>query len=129
MAVVYATAADLAAYTEQEAPADADQLLARASRLITSLIGTAVYQVDTAGAPTEQGVIDALRDATCEQAAWFVETGDPSGAAGQYTSVSIGSVSLGGATTGTSAAADRVAPDVPIILAAAGLLAGPVQVL
>lgn len=45
----------------------------------------------------DSDIADALRDATCAQAAWFLandEDGDSTGAVGQYNSMQIGSVSL-----------------------------------
>ena len=71
----YATAAQLAAAPWGLTPPDADRLLVRASEVIDQALRTAVYDVDTAGAPTNVAVIAALVGATCAQVE-FWETGD-----------------------------------------------------
>ncbi len=63
----YATGAQLTEYLGAPGPVDAARLLARASELVDDHTITAVYDVDTLGAPTYQPVIDALRDAACAQ--------------------------------------------------------------
>src|SRR5690606_31043905 len=103
----------------------ARSLLIRASIVIDGLTVTAVYDVDEDGYPTDLDVADALRDATCAQAAWFDETGDTSGVAGRFNSLSLGSFSGSGGGTGsasnTSAAESRLSPEAVQILQNAGL--------
>jgi hypothetical protein len=119
----YATVEQLTAYLGAAAPANAERLLDRASEVITGVIRTAVYDVDSAGAATDPQVVDALARATCAQVEWFLETGDTTGAAGQYTQVSIGNVRLSrGAGNGTAGPAPREAPQAVTILWTAGLL-------
>src|SRR5690349_18938769 len=81
---IYATAADLAAYTGSAAPATADALLAQASRMLDAeVFRLCYYQADPGtGMPTAQAVADAFRDATCAQAQWWDALGDSLGAAG-----------------------------------------------
>ena len=116
MARVYANPAELAAYTGQAAPADADVLLARASRMLEAeVLRYCRYDVDAAtGMPTHELVLAALRDAVCAQVQWWGELGDSTGAIGAgWGSVSIGSVSLSGAASkggGSMAAARQLAP-------------------
>jgi hypothetical protein len=132
VAVVYASDADLAASDflpadlAGEVGGDAARLLARASRLIDRVLLRAVYAVDGDGAPTDTKIIEALRDATCAQAAWWVETGDEAGAASSVQAAS-------GAGPTWSGPLQRIAPDAETVLAAAvdtggcPLLAGPWQ--
>ena len=71
----YATVEQLAADPWGLAPAGAARLLVRASEVIDQALRTAVYAVDTNGAPTDTAVIAALVGATCAQVE-FWETGD-----------------------------------------------------
>ncbi|MEU5608451.1 hypothetical protein AB0H03_06785 [Streptomyces sparsogenes] len=113
---VYATPAELATYTGQAAPADAERLLARASRMLEAeILRYCRYDVDaTTGMPTNELVLAAIRDAVCAQVQWWGELGDSIGAVGAgWGSVSIGSVSLSGAASkpgGSAPAARQVAP-------------------
>ena len=99
MPLVYATQAELSAY----APAgvtvpgepEATRLLTAASKEIRRATKTAIYDVDEDGYPTDTAIRQAFRDATCAQAIW--RPGDPLPGAetgGEYSSVSIGSVTL-----------------------------------
>lgn len=99
---MYATPAELGALLEPEpAPANARRLLARASRVIARATLCAVYDVDEDGLPVSQTLKDAMRDATCEQVAYWLETGADEGIGTGYTSIGIGSVNL--ARAGASA--------------------------
>ena len=95
--MTYATADDLAACdflpTGITAPtgADAARLLSRASRAVDGILRRAVYDVDDDGLPTDSGVITAVRDATCAQACWWLETGDEAGVASSLDSLGAGS--------------------------------------
>ena len=71
----YATVVQLAADPWGLTPPGAARLLVRASEVIDQALRTAVYDVDTAGAPTDAAVIAALVGATCAQVE-FWETGD-----------------------------------------------------
>lgn len=126
---VYATPADLADFTGEDAPSNASALLRRASLLVDGLTVTARYDTDEDGYPTDLDTLEAFRDATCAQGAWFDETGDTSGAAGRANSLSLGSFSMSGGGTGsgsnTTAAESRVSPEAVQILATAGLLNQP----
>lgn len=109
------------------AVSEADDLLQRASVKIRKLTITAIYRTNPDGTPTDPNVRDALRDATCAQAAWLDETGDTgSGATGRFNSMSLGSASLSGGGTGsptnTSAATGSLSPEAVQILQNAGLL-------
>jgi len=134
MALVYATLGDLAGnkpedVTLSDSNAELTRLLASASREIRRATKTAIYDVDTDGYPSNTDVREAFRLATCAQVYWWAETGDEQGVEGQYTSVSIGSVSLsrgGGAGGGASAGQQRLAPAADTILRDAGVLAGAV---
>lgn len=127
-ALVYATAEQLAAWTGQPAPADADRLLARASEDIDDALATAVYDTDSTGMPTDAEIVSALADATCAQVEYQTATGDDgTGAAGRWSSVSIGPVSLSGRTNAPSGPSDLdLAPRAERRLRRAGLLPGVV---
>jgi hypothetical protein len=71
----YATVVQLAADPWGLTPLDAARLLVRASEVIDQALRTAIYAVDTTGAPTDAAVIQVLADATCAQVE-FWETGD-----------------------------------------------------
>jgi hypothetical protein len=117
---VYATVADLVDYAGADAVGeDSPRLLARASELVDSLLIAAVYKVDAAGLPIDEAVRDAVRRATCALVQWWGETGDPTGAAGQYSESQIGTVRLKRTDNGP---APDIAPTTLRILATAGLL-------
>ncbi|HEY1176987.1 MAG TPA: hypothetical protein VGF17_12585 [Phytomonospora sp.] len=123
MGRVYATPEQLAAYTGQPAPADAEQLLARASRFLDAhALNTCVYDTGDDGMPTAPEVRDALREAVCVQVQWWDAVGDSTGAMGAgWGSVSLGPVSLGRSVTDVSpnaSPARQAAPEVRDILAA-----------
>ncbi len=108
MARNYATQADYETYTGQTAPADIVARLGRASRFLDSAVFRLCwYEVDEDGYPSNTVVAQAFADAACAQVQWWAETGDELGTAGQWSSVSIGSVSLSGArsSSGSSGSA------------------------
>lgn len=123
---VYATPEQLAAWTGQPAPADAEHLLARASADIDAALLCAFYRTNDAGMPTEPRVVQALADATCAQVEYQLATGDDgTGAAGRWGSVSIGPVSLGDRRPAPQASGDvDLAPRAHRALMLAGLLPG-----
>lgn len=89
--MAYATEADLTAYpVTVPASASAALLLTRASRDVDRALLTAVYDVDAAGDPTDAAVIAALRDATCEQVAGYIDAGDYTGTGAASTPTSFG---------------------------------------
>ena len=71
----YATVEQLAADPWGLTPPDAARKLVRASEVIDQALRTAIYDVDTADAPTDAAVIAALVGATCAQVE-FWQTGD-----------------------------------------------------
>ncbi|MFB8772102.1 hypothetical protein [Streptomyces broussonetiae] len=99
MGRIFASVEEYESFTGQPAPANAARLLARASRLVTRATKAAIYDTDSAGYPSDPDVRDAFRDATCAQVAEWArreaaaaDGGDA--AAGPWTSVSAGSISL-----------------------------------
>ena len=86
---------------------------------------TAVYPCDVEGYPLDAALGEALKDATLAQAAFWIETGDVSGAASGMAHLSIGSLGLGGLkTSGDTPRAKNIsrhAPEAIAILDAAGL--------
>lgn len=114
---VYATAADYQEYTEETPPSDINRSLRRASEFLDAQVFRLCwYDVDTDGMPSHATVREAFSLAVCAQVEWWEETGDESGAAGQWGSVSIGSVSLSGAAGGGAGPGRRVAQSVGEIL-------------
>ncbi|WP_439675997.1 hypothetical protein [Embleya sp. MST-111070] len=127
MGRTYATPEQLAAWTGQPAPADADRLLARASEDVDSALLTAVYAVDDDGDPTDPHIVTALSNATCAQVEYQLAAGDDgTGAASRWDSVSIGPVSLSGRAAPTTGAGVELAPRADRVLRRAGLEPGRV---
>ncbi|SDL18031.1 hypothetical protein SAMN04488074_109210 [Lentzea albidocapillata subsp. violacea] len=117
---VYATVDELRDYAGAHVVTeDSPRRLARASELVDSHLLAAVYAVDAQGYPTGAEERDALRRATCAVVEWWHETGDPVGAAGQYSESQIGTVRLKRADP---AVPSDIAPNAVRILTTAGLL-------
>lgn len=128
---VYATPAEYAAWLypddeEPTPPAGATRALRAASGRIDELLIAAVYDVDEDGLPADADTLAALRDATCAQADYQRASGDvnSTGAAGQWSSVSIGSASLsrGQAAGCGTASAPKYSSEAYGILQRAGLV-------
>ena len=134
MALVYATLGDLAAkkpedVTLSSSNTELTRQLESASREIRRATKTAIYDTDTDGYPTDTDVREAFRLATCAQVYWWAETGDEQCVAGQFTNVSIGSVSLSRGSVNSSSSSssrERLAPAADTILRDAGVLAGAI---
>lgn len=114
----YAAQADLKGVVDP-IPANADQLLVRASRAIDRALLTAIYD------PTDPHVILALRQATVEQLLGGLQDGDRTGLGGTSTppSFTLGRLSVQGAG-GTASVVTRTGGLVDqawAILQAAGL--------
>lgn len=125
----YATPADLnrPPWNAEADETEALTVIMRATPLLEHLTKTARYATDVDGYPTDPTIIEAFKDAACAQALYFLETGDITGAAARFNSLSLGSFSASGGGTGsatnTSAAEDQYAPEAIRILANAGLIA------
>ncbi|MFI6909657.1 hypothetical protein ACIBKY_50940 [Nonomuraea sp. NPDC050394] len=124
--LVYATAADYTAYTKKPAPADIDGDLERASERIDELLQGAVYATDSSEMPVDADLRAAIARATCAQAAWAREVGDPYGVASAFKKTDIGSVRLERASGSDASGPPRHAQDAKAILRRAGLLPGVV---
>lgn len=109
----HATSGDFATYSGSSAPADIERLLQRASKLVDSFV-LSPYSVEANGSPTETYVAEALRDATCAQIEWWLETGDEVEATARFEDAGVGGLRLG--TTGL-----RIAPRALDELNTAGL--------
>lgn len=124
MPLVYATLGDLAAkkpedVTLSSSNTELTRLLESASREIRRATKTAIYDTDVDGYPTDTKIRETFRLATCAQVYWWSETGDEQGVQGQFTSVSVGSVSMsrGGGNSGSGGGGqDRLAPAAATIL-------------
>jgi hypothetical protein len=125
--VSYASTADLSAFLTANgmgaAPANAQLLLDRASRLVRSATMTAVYDTDTDGNATDPAVLAALKNATLEHVAVLITMGSD-GAPTGYQSFSAGRISLGrdqSSGAGNIADGSTLAPQAYLELQAAGL--------
>ena len=99
MTLVYAVPDDLAAWTGSAAPANATPLLRSASLLVRDATASAFYATDATGLPTDPGTLQAFKDATCAQAAFWAANGiDPAAGAlptaGVLRGKKLGSASL-----------------------------------
>lgn len=131
--LIYATSADLTAWTGSAAPDNADQLLRTASLAVANATRAARYDVDGTGMPTDAKTLQAFKDATCAHAAALAAAKvDPAAggvlAANVATSKKVGSASIdyAGAGTATSAKAallSGLAPEAARILRQAGIAA------
>jgi hypothetical protein len=133
MARVYATHQDLINYTGGSTFAvptepESTRLRTRASELVDEALLAAVYDTNpTTHLPTDPEVAAAMRDAVCAQVVWWDETGDEQGAADRYTTVSIGSVTLGRGSTAAAGSGGRtLGPPATTHLRLAGLIPGAV---
>ncbi|MBW5420272.1 hypothetical protein GKQ77_01635 [Streptomyces sp. BG9H] len=124
MGRVYATTAELEAFTGQPAPANVARLLARASRLVSAATKAALYDTDPAGYPTDTDIRAAFRDATCAQVGEWAKR-DAAGSdesddvvSGPWTSVSAGGLSFSRQSAPTATAEDtELVPEALEILA------------
>ena len=121
----YATVEQLAADPWGLTPPGAARLLVRASEVIDQALRTAVYAVDTNGAPTDTAVIAALVGATCAQVE-FWETGDEEDdILGPVDSLSLAGMSVKmSANQGDRVSPTYLAPRAHRILVNAGLRDG-----
>lgn len=96
---IYATVEELATYLDDVAPANAEMLLKRASRLVATATRGAIYTVDDNDLPVDLTLLAALNEATLAQAtAWYLNDIDPRKGVGGATDAAIASKSLGGAS-------------------------------
>jgi len=120
----YANTQDFYDWTGPDGPRPTSlvQLLRRASRAVDRALLAKVYDV------TDATVIEALMQATCEQAAFYEATGMADGINPGYHSVQIGSVNLtrGYSSAGSSANDDKLSAQAFAILQLAGLTGGAV---
>lgn len=96
--LVYATAAELATWMDADAPDNATALLRQASILVGRACRNDLYDVDGSGKPSDPDLVEAMRDAVCAQAEyWVVAKVNPIAGAGGVVGV-ITEVTLDGAT-------------------------------
>ena len=119
--MAYATPNDLDGIVDP-VPANAELLLVRASRAVDQALLTAVYD------PTDLDVIEALRQATVEQVAGTLESGDKNGLGVITTSRSftIGKITVQrDATTASAPTTGGLVSQAFAVLQAAGLTGQP----
>jgi hypothetical protein len=132
--LVYATPDDMETWTGQPAPDNAVRLLRSASLMVRGATRTALYAAQPSGLPVDDEKRDALRDATCSQAAaWSAAGIDPTAPVAARARVAA-SKSLGsGAITYADAASvvaaqdalrEHLTDEAAAILADAGLISG-----
>lgn len=117
----YATTTQLVNWMRQSLPEDAERMLAAATREVDTLLLTAVYPIDAQEMPTDPVHRQAMADAACELVSWWLDTGDESGAAALYGSLSAGSISVGRLANNAVAVDRRIPQTVRDILRQAGL--------
>jgi hypothetical protein len=138
MSTVYATTTELDQWMHgpdadgQTAPANAAQLLRRASRLVRRATAGALYEVDDTGLPVAAGYLSAFRDAVCCQAeAWSLNDVDPlrfgsASSAGQSLTLGPATVTNQASSEAAEAAALQsgqwLVPEAMEILREAGLI-------
>lgn len=91
---IYADTTDLANFLKDAPPPGAAKMLEDASRKMDGVLLTAVYATDADGLPSDPRQKRAIADATCAIVEWWMETGDPLGTDGNWTSASAGNVSV-----------------------------------
>lgn len=139
--LVYATNEDLTAWPVSPLPANSAGLLRSASLLVRSTTMTARYAVDGDGLPADAKVLEAFKDATCTQVAFWVGAGvDPTNG-GAQTAAPVQSKKLGSGMvqydTSVNAsvaafqarrdAANSLCAEAWLILQQAGIVPGGVQ--
>lgn len=126
LALLFATSEQLAAFTGQTAPADADRLLARASETIREATRLACYAVDTVGSPTDPVIAGALAAATCAQVEFWQASDEEEDVLGQTQGYSLGGTQLQYGAGDNRAAPLFLAPRAARLLRNAGLLGAAV---
>jgi hypothetical protein len=133
---LFATTTDLTAWPGFANPAsiDLDALVRAASLIVGQATVSAVYDVDDDGVATGTDEIDALRDATCAQAAALAAnsvnpTAGVAGASGAVQASSIGSASVQYAVAADAGAQrqallTQLTGEAAMILRGAGLTGG-----
>lgn len=129
MSRTYATVEDLGAYLAPDPlPDGAARLLRDASLEVDEMLLTAHYRVDEAGMPTDPRVIEAIRDATCAQAAHRAEYGDDVEVLEGVEPVSLGPLSLGGSRRmNEGSGIPQQSPKAVRVLRVAGLIPGGIS--
>lgn len=96
--LVYATGDELATWMDADAPDNATALLRQASILVGRACRNDLYDVDSSGKPSDPDLVEAMRDAVCAQAEyWVAAKVNPIAGAGGVVGV-ITEVTLDGAT-------------------------------
>ena len=128
---LFAKPADFEKYADMEPPENIDRLLRIASSWVTVAVRRATFDVDSAGNPSDPDVVEALRDATCEQVLVWVENDITPGKAqerGAVSSTSIGDASISYETNSVTAErellANTLCDGAYMILDEAGLIGG-----
>lgn len=130
--LIFAQPGDVERWAGQTIDDDVVPLIRSASVLVQHAVRGAMFDVSPSGMPEDPDVMDALRDATCEQVAMWVENEiNPArveSASVGVTSSSIGDASVSYNTDSAGAVRDQMARELCeeaiLILANAGLLGG-----
>lgn len=128
---LFATAEDYTTYTKDDAPENIDRLLRIASAWVQDTVKRARFAVTADGTPQDPHIVEALRDATCEQVYIWTQNGVEPGRnpeRGAVTTSSIGDASISYETDSVvrdrNLIASAIAPTALTILDAAGLWEG-----
>ena len=107
--MAYATVVDLAGAPYNLTPANAQLLLDRASRDVDRALLCAIYDADASGNPTDAAVIAAFKNATLEQVAGNLNSGDSAGLGRSTSGFTLGRLSVQRASSSASSS-DPAAP-------------------
>lgn len=113
----YATTTQLANYLGAAPPLESARLLREATKLLDSLLTSAVYDVDDASMPTDAEVAEAFADAVCSQVQFWGEVGEETDISGPLQGVAIGSVQLQFGAGDNRSGPSYVAPKLPRAIA------------
>lgn len=105
---------------------EGERLLRSATIRIDNATRNAVYRTADDGTPTSPDVLAALRDATCAQAEWFMETGDRIGG-GAAAPSQLGSLRFDASSP--TEGSGEICEEATMILRNAGLITTTVRVL
>lgn len=120
--MAYATVSDYLAHTGTTVPpAGLDRLLTVASNRVDEILIGCIYDTDSQGRPTDTDVKGWLRDATCEQVLYMLDTGDSTGAGG-FVQQTVGRISWSQGKGANGETQPRHAPEAIGILHVNGLL-------
>lgn len=122
--LLYATKADVVTWLGEEPDADIDLHIRHASLLVARACRNDLYNVDAAGKPEDDDLVDAMRDAVCAQVEYWLAAGiNPAAGAGGIgkvaTEKTVDGVTIKYDTTSVIAASEQAADSIRCLVDAA----------